>query len=132
MSTHGLKPAEAFRSEATVRRLYGQSVQYTLRALTAWIARLNDPNLVLVMLGDHQPATVVSGNTPTHSVPISIVARDPSVFSHIASWHWQDGLLPSRSAPLEQMDAFRDQFLNAFNANSTSATTRRALGKPRH
>ena len=30
----------------------------------------------------------------------SIVARDPSVFRQIASWRWQDGLLPSPSAPL--------------------------------
>jgi hypothetical protein len=37
------------------------------------------------------------------------------VFKDIASWHWQDGLLPSRSAPLEPMDAFRNQFLGAFS-----------------
>jgi phosphatidylglycerophosphate synthase len=132
MASHGLKPAVAFRSDATVQRLYGKSIQYALQALTGWVARLNDPNLVMIMLGDHQPATVVSGNTPTHSVPISIVARDPSVFRHIASWHWQDGLLPSPSAPAEQMDAFRNQFLNAFNTNSTPATTRRAVGPRRH
>jgi hypothetical protein len=54
-------------------------------------------------------------------VPISIVARDPSVFSRIASWHWQSGLLPSSSAPLEPMDAFRNQFLDAFNSASTQA-----------
>jgi hypothetical protein len=49
-------------------------------------------------------------------LPISIIAHDPSVFRQIASWHWQAGLLPSPSAPLEPMDAFRNQFLNAFNA----------------
>jgi phosphatidylglycerophosphate synthase len=122
MSTQGLKPAEAFRSDAAVQRLYGQSIQYSLRALTSWVVRLNDPNLVVVMLGDHQPATVVSGNTPTHSVPISIIAHDPSVFRHIANWHWHDGLRPSPSAPLEQMDGFRNQFLNAFNATPGQAS----------
>jgi phosphatidylglycerophosphate synthase len=122
MESQGITPAEAFRSERTVQRLYGQSIQYSLQALTSWIVRLNDPNLVVVMLGDHQPATVVSGNTPTHSVPISIIAHDPSVFRHIASWNWGDGLRPSPSAPLEQMDAFRDQFLDAFNAPPTRAS----------
>ncbi|HKC26641.1 MAG TPA: CDP-alcohol phosphatidyltransferase family protein [Jatrophihabitans sp.] len=123
MKTQGLTPAEAFRSDATVQRLYGQSIQYSLQALTSWVVRLNDPNLVVVMLGDHQPATVVSGNTPTHSVPISIIAHDPSVFRQIASWHWQDGLRPSPSAPLKQMDAFRDQFLNAFSAKPTRSSS---------
>jgi hypothetical protein len=55
-------------------------------------------------------------------VPISIVAHDPSVFRQIASWHWQDGLLPSPSAPLEPSDAFRDQFLNAFSTVPSRTT----------
>ena len=108
-----------WRNAGSVRQFYGQSVQYSLQALTSWVTELNDPNLVLILLGDHQPANIVSGAGANHEVPISIVARDPSVFSHIASWGWQDGLLPDSSAPLEPMDAFRNQFLGAF---STAAT----------
>jgi hypothetical protein len=48
-------------------------------------------------------------------VVASIIARDPSVFRQIAPWRWQDGLLPGPSAPLEPMDAFRNQFLDAFS-----------------
>jgi hypothetical protein len=54
-------------------------------------------------------------------VPISIVARDPSVFRQIVSWHWQDGLLPSPSAPLEPMNAFRNQLLGAFSTASSQS-----------
>lgn len=116
MQKQGEQPAAVWRSAADVQRHYGRSIEYSLQALTSWVTRLNDPNLVMVMLGDHQPATVVSGNTPTHSVPISIIARDRSVFRHMSSWHWQDGLMPSPSAPVKKMDAFRNQFLDAFNA----------------
>ena len=38
-----------------------------------------DDNLVLIMLGDHQPATIVSGQGASHDVPITIVAKDPAV-----------------------------------------------------
>jgi hypothetical protein len=51
-------------------------------------------------------------------VPISIIAHDPSVFRQIASWRWQDGMLPSSSAPLVPMNAFRNQFLDAFSGTS--------------
>lgn len=108
-----------WRNSGSVRQFYGESVQYSLQALTSWVTELNDPNLVLILLGDHQPATLISGAGANHEVPISIVARDPSVFSQIASWGWQDGLLPGPSAPLEPMDAFRDRFLGSF---STAAT----------
>jgi phosphatidylglycerophosphate synthase len=118
------QPAESesattvWRSNSTVRQFYGQSIQYSLTALTSWVRELNDPNLVLILYGDHQPHTAVSGPGANHEVPISIVARDPSVFRQIAPWHWQDGLLPNLKAPLEPMDAFRNQFLDTFSTAS--------------
>jgi len=54
-------------------------------------------------------------------VVVSIVAHDPSVFRQIASWRWQNGLLPGSSAPLEPMNAFRNQFLGAFSTASSQA-----------
>ncbi len=123
MPARSQSPITVWRDTDTVRQFFGQSIQYSLQALTSWVTELNDPNLVLIMLGDHQPATTVSGAGANHVVPISIVARDPSVFSRIASWHWQEGLLPSPSAPLEPMDAFRNQFLDAFNTTSTQAAS---------
>ena len=123
------QPAESesattvWRSNSTVRQFYGQSIQYSLTALTSWVTELNDPNLVLIMYGDHQPHTVVSGPGANHEVPISIIARDPSVFRQIAPWHWQDGLMPGLGAPLEPMDAFRNQFLSTFSTASSQAAS---------
>ncbi len=108
-----------WRNQNTVRKFYGRSIQYSLDALTSWVTELNDPNLVLIMYGDHQPHTTVSGAGANHEVPISIVARDPSVFRQIASWHWQNGLLPGLGAPVERMSAFRNQFLSAFSTASS-------------
>lgn len=116
MPAEGLSPAEAWRDLDTVRELYGQSIQYSLQALTSWVTQVDDPNLVVVMLGDHQPVTTVTGADASHDVPISIIARDPSVFAQIRSWKWQPGLLPGPTAPRWRMDAFRDEFLSAYNA----------------
>jgi hypothetical protein len=93
-----------------------------MQAVTSWVAQLHDKNLVLVVLGDHQPWNEVSGDHADHVVPISVVASDPAVLAGISSWRWQDGLLPGRTAPLWPMDAFRNRFLDAFSAPSTSAT----------
>jgi hypothetical protein len=107
--------ARVWSNTNTVRQFYGQSIQYSMTALTSWVTELNDPNLVLILMGDHQPHSTVSGNTPNNEVPISIITRAPSVLKQISSWHWQNGLLPAPSAPLEPMDAFRNQFLNTFS-----------------
>jgi len=122
MPAQGLSPDAAWRNSDTVRRLYGQSIRYSLHALTSWITRLHDNNLVVLFLGDHQPATTVTGYGASHDVPISIVAHDPAVTERIATWHWQDGLLPSPTAPVWPMDAFRDRFLDAFSTGRLAHT----------
>jgi phosphatidylglycerophosphate synthase len=99
-----------------VRAAYGQSIEYTLSSLVSFVEHYGDPNLVLVVLGDHQPATIVTGQGPTHDVPISVIAHDPKVLDRIAGWGWDDGLRPSSQAPVWPMSAFRDRFLGAFDS----------------
>jgi hypothetical protein len=110
--------AQVWSNTNTVRQFYGQSIQYSMQALTSWVTELNDPNLVLILLGDHQPHSTVSGNAPNNKVPISIITRAPSVLKQMSSWHWQNGLLPAPSAPFEPMDAFRNQLLNTFSSKT--------------
>ena len=130
MPARSESPITVWRNASTVQQFYGQSIQYSMRALTSWVTELNDPNLVLILLGDHQPSSTVSGDQSNHQVPISIVARDPSVFKQIASWHWQDGLIPGHFAPLEPMDAFRNQFLNTFSTPSSQTTSAHGPAAP--
>jgi hypothetical protein len=113
-------------SASKERQGFGKSIQYSLQALTSWVTELNDPNLVLILLGDEQPAAPVNSVGANHEVVISIIARDPSVSRQIAPWRWHGGLLPGPSAPLERMDAFRNQFLDAFSkASSQTASAHR-------
>ena len=70
---------------------------------------------MLVVLGDHQPARIVSGPDADHDVPVTIISKDPAVFDAIASWRWEDGVHPSADAPVWRMDQFRDRFVEAFS-----------------
>ena len=112
MPAHGESPAQA-TSAAAQRRLYGQSVEYTLGALVSFVETYPDPNLVLVVLGDHQPHNPVTVGS-NHDVPVSVIAHDPAVMQRIAGWGWVPGLRPTSKAPVWPMDAFRDRFLTAF------------------
>jgi phosphatidylglycerophosphate synthase len=96
------------------RAAYGRSIEYTLSTIFSFVRRYGDEKLVLVVLGDHQPATIITGQGAGHDVPISVIARDPKVLDRIAGWRWQDGMLPSPQAPVWPMAAFRDRFLTAF------------------
>jgi hypothetical protein len=95
------------------QRGYSHSIKYSLRALFSFVQHYGNKNLVLIVLGDHQPARVV-GSRPGHDVPISIIAHDPAVLSRLDGWGWADGMLPDPTAPLWLMSAFRNRFLTAF------------------
>jgi hypothetical protein len=115
-STH----AALFGDGRRARAAFGHSIEYSLRTLFSFVQRYGNDNLVLVVLGDHQPATLVTGEGATHDVPISVIAHDPKVMDQISGWDWQNGMLPSPRAPVWPMDAFRDRFLSAFGSTPAS------------
>ncbi|WP_348789987.1 CDP-alcohol phosphatidyltransferase [Leifsonia sp. NPDC080035] len=110
----GLPPSVVWQDPHHVQQLYGESIQYSLNSMFSFLTTVDDPDLVVVVLGDHQPAAVVSGAGADHDVPISIIAKDPAVIDRVSSWSWQPGMLPAPDAPVWRMDAFRDRFLSAF------------------
>jgi hypothetical protein len=97
-----------------IKEAYGRSIEYALGSLFSFVENSDDPDLVLIVVGDHQPAAVVSGEEAGRDVPISVISTDPAVFDAISGWHWEAGMIPSGDAPVWRMDAFRDRFLDAF------------------
>lgn len=97
-----------------VRAAYGESIEYSLEAFARFLRAYGDDETVVVLLGDHQPATVVSGSRASFEVPVSVIARDPRVLDRISAWGWRPGLVPAGGAPTWRMDAFRDRFLSAY------------------
>jgi phosphatidylglycerophosphate synthase len=107
--------AALFGDADRARAAYGHSIEYSLRTIFSFVRRYGDDDLVMVVLGDHQPATLVTGHDdPSHDVPISVIAHDPKVIDRIAGWSWEDGMSPSPKAPVWPMAAFRNRFLTAF------------------
>ncbi len=70
-------PLAAINHRQTLRRRHPrphrlrQSIQYTMSTITSFVRRYATDKTVIVLLGDHQPATTVSGQHATHNVPIT-------------------------------------------------------------
>ncbi|WP_433295909.1 sulfatase-like hydrolase/transferase [Actinoplanes sp. CA-030573] len=97
-----------------VKEAYATSIAYSVDTLISYVQKYGNDNLVMVFLGDHQPASVVVGQNAVKDVPISIVAKDPKVLDRVKSWGWTNGLTPAPDAPVWPMNEFRDRFLTAF------------------
>jgi phosphatidylglycerophosphate synthase len=105
---------------ARVQAGYGRSIVYTLNTLTSFVQHYGKKNLVLIVLGDHQPREPVTGEHAGHQVPISIIAHDPKVLKQIESWGWNPGLLPRPDAPVWPMSGFRNRFFRAFDSKQAA------------
>ncbi|WP_420120317.1 CDP-alcohol phosphatidyltransferase family protein [Nakamurella sp.] len=102
-------------SDATaVRAAYGRTIEYSLSALISFVLTYGTDDLVVLALGDHQPASVVSGEGAGHDVPVTVISRDPAVAAATAGWGWPAGLHPAPDAPVWRMDALHHRFLDAF------------------
>ncbi len=107
--------ADIWPDRDRVRRAYFHAVTYSLRALVRFLTTYADDDLVVVVLGDHQPATIVSGPDAGHDVPVALIARDPQVLARASGWGWGPGLRPRPDAPVWRMDAFRDRFVTTYS-----------------
>ncbi|MFW5470532.1 CDP-alcohol phosphatidyltransferase family protein [Knoellia sp. CPCC 206435] len=108
--------AELWGDRASVPAAYRASIEYSLASVLSFVEQRADDDLVVVVLGDHQPATIVSGFGGNRDVPISVIARDPRVLDQVSAWGWTDGLRPGEGAPVWPMADFRDRFLGAFSS----------------
>jgi len=106
---------ELWRDPENIEAGYVDSITYSLSTVISFVEKYGDDKLVLILLGDHQPATIVSGHGTSHDVPITVIAHDPAVIDRISGWGWRDGMRPDAQAPVWPMDAFRDRFLAAYS-----------------
>ncbi|MBM7516183.1 CDP-alcohol phosphatidyltransferase family protein [Nocardioides nitrophenolicus] len=114
MPERGAAAVDGHRDPEAAQRNYAASVRYTWRTLISFLTTYPDPDRVVVIVGDHQPHSFVSGRDAGHDVPISVLAQDPAVIRRIHDWGWQPGILPGPDAPVWRMDAVRDRFLTAY------------------
>lgn len=113
-------PGKLWQHNHDIKEAYARSIAYSVDSLISFVQHYGDDNLVMVFLGDHQPASVVVGQNASHDVPITIVAKDRSVLDRISGWGWTDGLTPAKDAPVWPMSQFRDRFLTAFGSDEAA------------
>ncbi len=110
------EPMEAVLSDPErVRAAYSTAITYSMESIVSWVETYGDDDLVVIVLGDHQPASMVTGPDASKDVPISVVTRDQDVLDRVAAWDWDAGLRPAADAPAWRMDTFRDRFLSTFS-----------------
>ncbi|MCF6368021.1 sulfatase-like hydrolase/transferase [Rhizobium halophilum] len=109
----GDPPSVVWSDPSRVRQQYLASIDYVLQTLGSYIEIHGDSTL-FVILGDHQPAAIITGEDASRDVPIHIIGSSDLV-KRTEAWGWTEGMLPSSASPSMRMDRFRDAFVRAFS-----------------
>jgi hypothetical protein len=74
---------------------YADAVSYVYRTLEGYVRKQAGRDLVMILVGDHQPAAAVSGQRATWDVPVHVVANRRAVLEGLERRGFGRGIRPT-------------------------------------
>lgn len=91
---------------------YLGAVRYIMNTLTGYVQQRLDHDWVLIIIGDHQPPAMVSGEGASWNVPVHVIAARPELLDALRRHGFTTGLDPSTN--LGPMHTLAPLLLAAF------------------
>ncbi|MHC1550966.1 sulfatase-like hydrolase/transferase [Phyllobacterium sp. K27] len=109
----GDAPQVVWQDQERVRIQYASSIDYALETLGSYMVN-HGSNTVFIVLGDHQPAPIITGNNASRAVPVHIVSDDPALLERLDPNQWSPGMIPG-TQQAKPMDGFRQELVRRFS-----------------
>jgi hypothetical protein len=92
---------------------YAQALDYVHASLGGYLRLRADRDFVMILVGDHQPPALVTGEGAAWDVPVHVIASRREVLDRLKQHGFHDGLAPSRPNAA-QMHSLLPILLSAF------------------
>jgi hypothetical protein len=96
---------------------YIHALAYAFRCFGGYLRLRADRNLVMILIGDHQPPAVVSGEGARWDVPIHVIASDAAALEPLIARGFRPGLTPAPQA-IAPMHTMGPALLDAFGSEA--------------
>ena len=108
---------QGYRAEwQNLEPAYADSVSYALEWLGGYLRERRDADLVLVVLGDHQPPVGVGGERPSWEVPVHVIAKRGPLLQALLAEGFVAGVAPQRPR-IGGMDDLTRVLMRAFGSD---------------
>jgi hypothetical protein len=129
-----LGDGSVFSREDAVRRLpvpqgaatagptgYAAAMEYQLEVAADYAVRfLAGRRALIVVVGDHQPYSGITGRGKTRSVPIHVWSREPELLEPFLRRGYTPGLVPRARPPHAGLESFWPAFLEDFSPTAAA------------
>ena len=122
----GERPEDLWRDRGRVREHFARAIGYAIDVVAGYAERYVDDRTLLIVLGDHQPAPLVTGEDASRATPAHVMSGDPALIEPFLRRGYAAGVLPDPAQAAAGMDTFRDWFVRAFSAPAGAAGTAEA------
>jgi Sulfatase len=92
---------------------YAGALSYEMTMFAGYLQKHRDDDMVMILVGDHQPPALVSGQRASWDVPVHVIARQRSILDRLIARGFRRGLRPERPA-LGRMQALLPILLQSF------------------
>ncbi|MFO8005632.1 sulfatase [Thioalkalivibrio sp.] len=110
----GEPPESLWRSHDRVREHFALSIAYALEVAGRYAAAFTDDRTLLILLGDHQPAQIITGLDPDPGVPVHVISGDPTLLEPFRERGFIPGAWPARENMATGMEQFREWLHEAY------------------
>jgi hypothetical protein len=92
---------------------YASAMEYDFATIAGYLRSRRDRNMVVIVIGDHQPPAAVSGQGASWDVPVHVIANRTEVLDRLIGDGFRTGMRPERPA-LGRMHTLLPVLLEAF------------------
>ena len=92
---------------------YVKALRYAYDTVSGYLRLRGDRDFVVLLIGDHQPPSLVSGEGASWDVPVHVIASRASLLDQLRQAGFDDGLEPSLPA-VARIDELLLTLLSAF------------------
>ncbi len=94
---------------------YTAVIAYDLKLIGEFLKSFVHDEALIVVIGDHQPYSGITGKNKLRSVPVHILSRRPDFLAPFLKRGYTRGFIPSRKPPHDGMETFWPAFLEDFS-----------------
>lgn len=100
---------------------YVRAMLYEYRTFAGYLREHADDDLMMVLVGDHQPPAAVAGRDASWSVPVHVITRNRDVAASLIARGFTAGIVPGRPS-IARMPALVPMLLESFSGDSAPET----------
>ncbi|MDZ7852135.1 MAG: alkaline phosphatase [Halomonas sp.] len=118
----GETPEQLWQDLERVRDHYARSLDYALGASIRWAEDFVDDQTLVILLGDHQAAPLITGGNASGAVPVHVISGDASLLEPFLARGFVPGTRPPRperypDGELPGQEVLRGWLHEAFGAD---------------